>query len=82
MPHFTRPKLAIYDRREAYLQGVGYHSGNLFDGNCLPASDIHGFSIELVRSRGKEVGPRDVLDKAEITRLPSIFVNYRRQVIE
>src|SRR5271165_2097428 len=39
MPHFTRPKLAIHDRREPYLQCIGNHFGNLFDCDRSTASD-------------------------------------------
>src|SRR5215472_15343341 len=45
MPDFTRSKLAIHDRREPYLQRIGYHLGNLFDCDRSTASNVHGLSV-------------------------------------
>jgi len=45
MPDFSRPELAIQNRRESYLQGIGYDFGDLFDRDRAPAPDIYGLSV-------------------------------------
>src|SRR5690348_9286132 len=40
MPHFTRPKLAIHDRCEPYLQRIGNQFRHPFDGDRSTASDV------------------------------------------
>jgi hypothetical protein len=45
MPDFTGPKLAIHNRREPYLQRIGYYFGDLFDRDRSAASDVYGLSV-------------------------------------
>src|SRR5438132_2916236 len=44
MPHFSRPKLAIHDRRERNSQRCRNQFGHSFDGDCSTTPDVHCLS--------------------------------------
>src|SRR3984893_1163819 len=45
MPHFSRPKLAIHDRRERNSQRCSNQFGHPFDGDRSTTSDVYGLSV-------------------------------------
>src|ERR1700730_3111447 len=72
MPHFSGPKLAIDDRFHRNSQRCRNQFSHSFDCDCSTTSDVHGFTVQAVRGCGEQIGPSDVLHKAEITSLLSI----------
>src|ERR1700730_4492860 len=78
MPHLTGAKLPIHDRLKRYFQRVRNHCRDLFNRDRSTAADIYRLSVYRIRTRRLKIRRGDILYKTEITRLLSVFVNYRR----
>ena len=59
------------------------HRPELVQGRTVPARDVHDLARELsARPRGQEVRRHDVVDEAEVSRLPTVPVDRRRLLPE